>query len=841
MMVLSIVATIVLISALFYHRISLATASLILLAWTAVLGLVGLWTLWLLLPLALLLLPFNLPSLRQSLFSKPMLGTFRKVMPPMSRTEKEAIDAGTTWWEGDLFRGTPDWNKLHAYPRPVLTAEEQAFLDGPVEEACRLANDFSITHEMADLPPELWAYLKQHRFFAMIIKKEYGGLEFSAYAQARVLQKLAGVSGILAITVGVPNSLGPGELLQHYGTEEQKNHYLPRLARGEEIPCFALTSPEAGSDAGAIPDTGVVCMGEWQGEQVLGMRLTWNKRYITLAPIATVLGLAFKLSDPQHLLGETEELGITCALIPTGTPGVEIGTRHFPLNVPFQNGPTRGNDIFVPIDFIIGGPAMAGQGWRMLVECLSVGRGITLPSNSTGSLKSIALATGAYAHIRRQFRLPIGKMEGIEEPLARIAGNAYVMDAAATLITSGIMQGEKPAVLSAIVKYHCTHRGQRAIVDAMDIAGGKGIMLGSSNFLARAYQGAPIAITVEGANILTRSMIIFGQGAIRCHPYVLEEMAAAQSNDLVAFDRALFRHIGHVGSNKVRSLWLGLTGGLTSVSPTRDATRRYYQHLNRISANLALLSDVSMASLGGSLKRRERISARLGDILSQLYLASAALKRYEDEGRNEADLPLLHWGVQDALNQAEIAIDDLLRNFPNRPIAMLLRGVIFPLGRRCRAPSDQLDHQLASILQVPSATRSRLGRGQYLAPGENNPAGQLEQALQDVMAAEAIHDRLCKQQQQHFSFTRLDALAAEGLAAGWVTQEEAEVLIRAETSRLRSINVDEFAADALATQPVKREQQPKTAQGTAKETTTGVATGTGTTEQTTAGRKTEAA
>ncbi|WP_158783424.1 acyl-CoA dehydrogenase FadE [Pantoea sp. BAV 3049] len=809
MMVLSCIATIVLIGALFYHRVNLLLSSLIMLVWTAAWAMAHVWTPWLLIPLAIILLPFNLLPLRRALFSKPMLRTFQKVMPPMSRTEKEAIDAGTTWWEGDLFRGTPDWQKLHNYPQPRLTADEQAFLEGPVEEACRLANDFQITHEMADLPPELWAYLKEHRFFAMIIKKEYGGLEFSAYAQARVLQKLAGVSGILAITVGVPNSLGPGELLQHYGTTEQKDHYLPRLARGQEIPCFALTSPEAGSDAGAIPDTGVVCMGDWQGKQVLGMRLTWNKRYITLAPIATVLGLAFKLSDPEHLLGETEELGITCALIPTQTAGVEIGKRHFPLNVPFQNGPTRGKDIFVPIDYIIGGPKMAGQGWRMLVECLSVGRGITLPSNSTGSLKSIALAIGAYAHIRRQFRLPIGKMEGIEEPLARIAGNAYVMDAAASLITYGIVMGEKPAVLSAIVKYHCTHRGQRAIVDAMDIAGGKGIMLGTSNFLARAYQGAPIAITVEGANILTRSMIIFGQGAIRCHPYVLTEMAAAQNNDVAAFDRALFSHVGHVGSNKMRSLWLGLTGGRTSKTPARDATRRYYQHLNRLSANLALLSDISMSVLGGSLKRRERISARLGDVLSQLYLASAALKRYEDEGRNEADLPLVHWGVQDALNQAEIAIDDLLRNFPNRMVAGVLRLTIFPLGRHCRAPSDRLDHQLARILQIPSATRTRLGRGQYLTPGEHNPAGQLEEALQDVMAAEAIHDRLCKQQKKHLSFTRLDELAKRGLQESWITAEEAAVLTRAEASRLRSINVDEFEADALATQPVRATERPR--------------------------------
>ncbi|MDI6935768.1 acyl-CoA dehydrogenase, partial [Serratia sp. Se-PFBMAAmG] len=459
---------------------------------------------------------------------------------------------------------------------------------------------------------------------------------------------------------------------------------------------------------------------------------------------------------------------------------------------------TRGKDIFVPIDFIIGGPSMAGQGWRMLVECLSVGRGITLPSNSTGSLKSIALATGAYAHIRRQFKVSIGKMEGIEEPLARIAGNAYVMDAAATLITSGIMLGEKPAVLSAIVKYHCTHRGQRAIIDAMDIAGCKGIMLGDNNFLARAYQGAPIAITVEGANILTRSMIIFGQGAIRCHPWVLEEMNAAAKNDLVAFDRALFSHIGHVGSNKVRSLWLGLTGGRTSASPTRDVTRRYYQQLNRLSANLALLSDVSMAVLGGSLKRRERISARLGDVLSQMYLASATLKRFDDEGRNEADLPLVHWGVQDALHQAEVAMDDLLRNFPNRLVAGALRMVIFAGGKHCPAPSDKLDHKLAKLLQLPSATRTRLGRGMYLTPSEHNPAGQLEQALQDVMAAEVIHERLCQQQKKHLSFTRLDALAQRALKEGWIDESEAKVLTRAEASRLKAINVDEFVPEALA-------------------------------------------
>ena len=800
---LTLLGVILVIGAMAYRRASLFTATLATAAALVAGTFYGhvpllVWALF-----AVIALPLNLVEFRRNQLTKPLFKIYKSIMPEMSRTEKEAIEAGTTWWEADLFAGNPDWKKLHAIPVSTLSAEEQAFMDGPVEEVCRMVNDWEVTHERADLSPEVWQYLKDNKFFAMIIKKKYGGLEFSAYAQSCVLQKLCGASAVLASTVGVPNSLGPGELLQHYGTDEQKDYYLPRLAVGKEIPCFALTSPEAGSDAGSIPDFGIICKGEWEGEEVLGMRLTWNKRYITLAPIATVLGLAFKLRDPDHLLGEEEELGITCALIPTHIKGVDIGRRHFPLNVPFQNGPTRGKDVFVPLDFIIGGPAMAGQGWRMLVECLSVGRGITLPSNSTGGVKSVAMATGAYAHIRRQFKISIGKMEGIEEPLARIAGNAYVMDAAASLITYGIMLGEKPAVLSAIVKYHCTHRGQQSIIDAMDITGGKGIMLGESNFLARAYQGAPIAITVEGANILTRSMMIFGQGAIRCHPYVLEEMAAAQSNDVNAFDKLLFKHIGHVGSNKVRSFWLGLTRGLTSSTPTGDATKRYYQHLNRLSANLALLSDVSMAVLGGSLKRRERISARLGDVLSQLYLASAVLKRYDDEGRHEADLPLVHWGVQDALYKAEQAMDDLLKNFPNRLVAGLLNVVIFPTGRHYHAPSDKLDHKVAKILQVPSATRSRIGRGQYLTPSEHNPVGLLEEALLDVIAADPIHQRICKELGKNLPFTRLDELAHNALAKGLIDKDEAAILVKAEASRLRSINVDDFEPEELATQPVK--------------------------------------
>ncbi|MGF1765776.1 acyl-CoA dehydrogenase FadE [Enterovibrio makurazakiensis] len=747
-------------------------------------------------------IPLNVRAFRESWLSKPALKMFKGVMPEMSQTEKEAIDAGTVWWEADLFRGAPDWNKLHDIPAPRLSVEERAFLDGPVNEVCRMVNDYQVTHELADLPEDVWQYLKDNKFFAMIIKKEYGGLEFSAYAQSLVLQKLTGVSSVLSSTVGVPNSLGPGELLQHYGTRDQKDYYLPRLANGLEIPCFALTSPEAGSDAGSIPDEGFVTKGMWQGEEVLGMSITWNKRYITLAPVATVLGLAFKLKDPDGLLGNEADLGITCALIPTDLDGVEIGRRHFPLNLPFQNGPTRGNNIFVPLDFIIGGPEMAGQGWRMLVECLSVGRGITLPSNSTGGLKSAALATGAYARIRRQFKLPIGKMEGIEEPLARIGGNAYVMDAASSLTVTGIDLGEKPSVISAIVKYHCTHRGQRSVIDAMDVVGGKGICLGPKNFLARGYQGSPIAITVEGANILTRSMIIYGQGAIRCHPFVLTEMEAAYNEDereaLSSFDQALFGHVGFVISNLVRSVWLGLTDGRTSSTPRKDDTARYYQQMNRYASNLALLSDVSMAILGGNLKRKERLSARLGDVLSQLYLASSTMKRYADEGYQKADMPLVHWGMQDALYQTETAIIEFLDNFPSRWVAAPLRVMLFPFGTRRTKPNDQLDGKVAQILQTPGESRSRIGRGQFLEASEHNPVGKIEKALLDILAAEPVHKKVCDTTGQKLPFMFLDKVAQIGLSEGVITDKEAEILCIAEAGRLETINVDDFESDELA-------------------------------------------
>ncbi|GAB5380587.1 MAG: acyl-CoA dehydrogenase FadE [Aliiglaciecola sp.] len=746
-------------------------------------------------------IPLNVDSIRVEYLTKPILKTYRKIMPEMSRTEQEAIDAGTVWWDGEIFSGDPNWSALHGIIQPRLSDEEQAFLDGPVEEVCRMVDEWDVHHDRADLSPETWQFLKDNKFFAMIIKKEYGGLEFSAYAQSRILQKLSGCNAVLATTVGVPNSLGPGELLQHYGTKEQQDHYLPRLAEGEEIPCFALTGREAGSDAGAIPDLGIVCKGQWQGEEVLGMRLTFEKRYITLAPVATVVGLAFKLFDPEGLLGGEEDLGITCALIPRDTEGLEIGNRHFPLNVPFQNGPLKGTDIFVPIDYIIGGADMAGQGWRMLVECLSVGRCITLPSTSAGGAKTMALATGAYARIRRQFKMPVGKMEGIEEMLGRIGGNAYMMDAVTSLSTNGVDMGEKPSVISAICKYHLTEKMRSVVNDAMDVHGGKGIMLGPNNYLGRAYQGAPIAITVEGANILTRNMMIYGQGAIRCHPFVLKEMYAAGNQDrgqgLEEFDEAIFGHIGFAMSNFFRSLWFSFTGARTADAPFSDETAKYYRAMKRYSSNMALLSDVAMGVLGGELKRRERLSARLGDILSYLYLGSAVLKKFDEQGRLKDDLPLMHWAMQDCLFELEKAMEELLQNFPNKALGIFLKVVIMPFGKSFSRPSDELDHQIATILQTPSDTRNRLAEGQYTGRDEGNAMGKLEQILDDVLAAEPLYDKVCDAAGERFPFTQLDEVGQKGLALGVLTDEEAALMNRAEQGRLDTINVDDFKPEEL--------------------------------------------
>lgn len=754
--------------------------------------------LWIALVISLAL---NLPSMRSRLVSEPLLYWFKKVLPQVSQTEREALDAGTVWWDGDLFSGRPDWRKLLAVPKPQLTSEEQAFLDGPVEQLCTMLDEWRITHELYDLPPEVWQFIKDQGFLGMIIPKQYGGKGFSALAHSAVITKLASRSGTATVSVMVPNSLGPADLLLHYGTEAQKNHYLPRLALGHEIPCFALTGPEAGSDAGSIPDYGVVCRGEFQGEQdVLGIRITWEKRYITLGPVATLLGLAFKLYDPDRALGGNEEVGITLALIPTNTPGVNIGRRHFPLNAAFQNGPNSGKDVFIPMDWVIGGVERVGHGWRMLMNCLAAGRSISLPASSTGMAKLAARATGAYSRVRVQFKTPIGKFEGVEEALARIGGNTYMMDAARVMTAGAVDLGEKPSVISAIVKYHLTERGRQVINDAMDVHGGKGICMGPGNYLARAYQQLPVGITVEGANILTRSLIIFGQGAIRCHPYVLKEIASANEADvekaLPEFDAALFGHIGFTISNAARALFLGLTGARLASAPGAADTARYYQQLTRLSSAFAVLADVAMLVLGGALKRKEKLSARLGDVLSLLYLSSAVLKRYEDEGRQRADLPLLHWSLQDALWRMQNAIDGILENFPRRVMAWLLRRIMFPLGKTFSPPSDELGRQVSNLLLAPSATRDRLTAGIYVPVNEADPVGRLDIALQSVLAAEAIEAKIrAAAEAGRIKGKTFEETTAQAVQQGLISTAEMELLAKAKALRREVIMVDDFPPD----------------------------------------------
>ncbi|CBJ44118.1 acyl-CoA dehydrogenase [Ralstonia solanacearum] len=689
-----------------------------------------------------------LKPLRRALITRPVLARFRAILPEMSQTERDAIEAGTVWWDAELFSGRPDWARLLGTPAPRLTPEEQAFLDVETDKLCDLANDWESTQVWQDLSPEAWAYAKQAGFLGMIIPREYGGKGFSAYAHSQVVMKLATRCSAAAVSVMVPNSLGPAELLLHHGTEAQKTYYLPRLARGEEIPCFALTNAYAGSDAAAIPDVGVVCRGMHEGRETLGLRVTWSKRYITLGPIATVLGLAFRALDPDGLLGDEKEPGITCALIPTRHPGVNIGRRHWPLNAVFQNGPNWGKDVFIPIDWVIGGQAQVGRGWRMLMECLAAGRAISLPSSNVGMAKLAVRATGAYAAVRRQFRTPIGQFEGIQEALGRMGGNLYLMDAARRLSALAVDLGEKPSVISAIAKYHVTERARDVVNDAMDIVGGKGICMGPNNFLARAYQQVPIAITVEGANIMTRCLIIFGQGVIRCHPYVLREMSAARGTDsperLRAFDTALFGHGAFIAGNLVRALLHALSGGRAAAVPSRAAPElhRYYRAVNRLSTALALLADVSMFMLGGALKRRERLTGRLGDILSQLYLVSAALKRFEDEGRPTEDAVLVHWSVQDALARAGEALDGVLANFPNRVVAGVLRALIVPFGAPYRRPADALSAQVAGLVQTPGAARDRLVADSYCPAPGTDPIAYGEAAFRLQPAVDAIEQRL---------------------------------------------------------------------------------------------------
>ncbi|MFZ2301618.1 MAG: acyl-CoA dehydrogenase [Gallionella sp.] len=839
-MALIILAALIVFIALAFFRASIASWALAMTAIVAVVAIQESFADSVLLAigavLLLLVMLFGVPFFRRAAVSGMALKIFRRILPQISATEQDAINAGTVWWDGDLFSGNPDWNRLLAFPKCGLSEAEQAFLDNEVDQLCAMLDDWDITHNRSDLPPEVWQFIKIKGFFGMIIPKQYGGLEFSAQAHSAVVAKVASRSGTAAVTVMVPNSLGPAELLLHYGTDEQKEKYLRRLAYGIEVPCFALTGPFAGSDAGAIPDYGVVCYGEFAGKQnVLGVRLNWEKRYITLAPVATLIGLAFKLYDLDGLLGGEANRGITLALIPADTPGVKIGRRHFPLNSAFMNGPTQGKDVFIPMDFIIGGVSGIGQGWHMLMECLAAGRSISLPASSVGGMKMAARTSGAYSRVRKQFHLPIGKFEGIEEPLARIGAHTYMIDAARRLTALALDMGEKPSVISAIVKYHATERGRVVINDAMDVHGGKGICLGPDNYLARDYQQTPIGITVEGANILTRTMIIFGQGAIRSHPYVLKEITAVHDPDhrraLRQFDEAFFGHIGFALSNMARSLVLGLTGGRGISVPEGDETRRYYQQLTRFSTAFALSADVAMAALGGTLKRREKISARLGDVLSQMYLCSATLKRFEDDGRPAEDLPLLHWAMQDALYNIQQALSGVIQNFPNALARSMLGALIFPLGLRLSPPSDSLGHEIAALLMQPGVARDRLTAGMYLPKAhdktrhaifphlnplplageeaneslretwiydENDAVGALEAALASTLACEPLQAELEKAHKAG-SLKALDELSriSEARNEGIITAEQALQLQRDYVLRRKVIMVNDFVSEQL--------------------------------------------
>ncbi|MFZ5561637.1 MAG: acyl-CoA dehydrogenase [Pseudomonadota bacterium] len=773
---------------------TLATGVLMLLLWRGQMPVwSGLWLPW------LLLLLWCVKPIRLLLVTLPLMQLIKRKLPPLSDTEREAIAAGSTWWEGDLFRGRPDWKKLLALPPARLSLEEQAFLEGPVETLCQMLDDWRIVRDH-DLPPEVWQFLRERGFFGLVVPKEYGGLGFSHEAHSQIVGKIASRSISAGITVMVPNSLGPAELLRHYGTDEQKNHYLPRLARGEDIPCFALTGPEAGSDAGAIPDTGVVCRDLFEGQEVLGIRLNWDKRYITLAPVATVLGLAFQLRDPDHLLGSAEAPGITLALIPASHPGVEIGRRHLPAGLAFMNGPTRGRDVFIPISWIIGGREYAGRGWLMLMNSLAAGRGISLPASATSVAKQMARCCGQYARLRRQFNLPIGRLEGVEEVLARIGGHAYTLEAARRLTCVGLDLGERPAVVSGIVKYQSVERMRQAVNDAMDLHAGKAISEGPRNYLANVYRAVPVGITVEGANILTRSLIVFGQGAMRCHPYLTKEIELAghanadQPHIEEAFDAVLIEHTRHVVGNMLRAFAHGLTFAALARAPATP-TARWYRQLSRLSAAFAFVSDVTLALLGGELKRREKLSGRFADILSELYLSSAVLKRWEDDGRPGPDRALVDYSLAQSVHAIEERLHAILRNFPSPVLGFLLRGLIFPLGRRQHGAADAQGQRVAKLLLAPSPTLERLSTGIFLTRDRNEASGALEHAFLRVEDTQAIDNKL----REAVKAGRLREETPEaGLRAGVLTAGEAQLLQETREAVKEVIRVDEFSWQEMA-------------------------------------------
>ncbi|MEH6678835.1 acyl-CoA dehydrogenase [Phenylobacterium sp.] len=739
-------------------------------------------------------------ALRRDLVTRPIYQMAKGVLPEMSGTEAEAIAAGDVWWDAALFSGDPDWQAMLDIPPATLTEAERAFIDGPVDQLCAMLDDWKINWEDRDLPPEAWDFIKRERFFGMIIPEEFGGLGFSPYAHSEVVRKISTRSVAAAVTVMVPNSLGPGELLLKFGTDDQKSYWLPRLADGRDIPAFGLTSAEAGSDATAMTDTGVVCEGEYKGQKVLGLKLNWAKRYITLGPIATVLGLAVKVKDPDGLLGGEEDLGITVILAPTDTPGIEIGRRHIPAMQAFQNGPNSGHDVFLPMDAILGGQEQIGKGWMMLNAALAAGRGISLPSLSAAGAAMAARTTGAYARVRTQFRIPIGEFEGVQERLGRIAANAYLLDAARRFTCAGLALGHHPSVVSAIMKNSATERMRISANDAMDVHAGKAVIDGPKNYMGTFYRSVPVGITVEGANILTRSLIVFGQGAIRAHPFILKEMEALADEDtqrgLAAFDVTVWAHAGHILRTAKNAFIRSWSDGLIGPAPETGPTRRYYRKLSRYAASFALASDAALLTMGGSLKRKEMLSARFGDILAELYLLSATLKRWEEDGRQEADLPLVEWIMQDGFLTIERRLKEILDNFPNQPVAWLLGLFVLPFGVIRRGPSDRVTRACARLILEPSATRDRLTDGVYLGAGDDAVA-ELERALNLVISTEPIRDRMKK-----LRVRDPDAALDQGL----ISREDHDRLAEVAIAVAKVVAVDDFSPEEITGKATPAEQ-----------------------------------
>ncbi|WP_256414807.1 acyl-CoA dehydrogenase [Acinetobacter sp. 5862] len=786
--------------AAFYFELNRTIGSILAIA-TAILCAIFItpWCLVVGIPIILMSIILLVAPLREALIAKPAFNILSKAMPTMSITEREALEAGTSWWEKELFMGAPDWEKFDQYPYPKLSVEEQSFIDNEVQQLCSMLDEWKIHHKDKNLPPEVWQFIKDKGFLGLIIPKSFGGKQFSAFAQSRIMSKIASRSLTAAVSCMVPNSLGPGELLLHYGTTAQKQRYLPGLANGTEIPCFGLTSPEAGSDAGAIPDTGIVCYGSYQGQEVLGLKMNFSKRWITLAPIATVIGLAFKLYDPDGLLGDKSksEYGITCALIPASHEGIKIGARHNP-GAPFMNGTVEGTDIFIPIDWIIGGQQNAGKGWRMLMECLGVGRGISLPALATAAAEMSYLLVGAFASVRQQFKVSVGHFEGVQEATSDIASDAYMLESFRYMVTCGLNQGGTPAVMTAMAKYYATETMRKVINHGMDVVGGRAIQLGPRNFMALTYQSIPVAITVEGANILTRSLMIFGQGSMRCHPYLFEELQLLQSDNkesaLKKFNTLLFKHLAYTFNRAAKALAFGLTGGSKEGSSSADDfSKPYYAMINRMSADFALTADMALGILAGDLKRKEMLSGRLADIHAHLFIATAILNYYEHGQRTESDQKHAELALNKALYNAQEAFFGLYENFPVKIAATLVKLISFPFGRPVTKPSDELKQQVAQLLLKENSFREELKKHVYYTTDETDVMGRMESTFQMLLTLQPLWDKFKKaESKDQFKGLTFEEHITDAVAVGFITANEAEQLLKYNAKRYDSMLTDIF-------------------------------------------------